>query len=291
MGNYDELETFMLKDHGDRWEREWGHLIATDFPAYAVFWRRYIVPLTNRISATPSRSEREWTRLRPEVSERLEQMTMAHYSVFYYLARAANRISASDPPFPEDVFALLDASGDNLRLFFGIMREILGDLNQPSPVLPIQKPEFGPFFEVQKYRDTILHNPVLGHAVDRGLTRLPRAEVLGKLKGSWRAVAQLGPDQFVDSGDLYKRLLKEITGFLEEKWREIIGALDGVRDLEKFKKQWALQGFLPMAMQPMPNATVINPTSASEAQGSGIAASPTANVPVLPDSTQGDKTG
>ena len=97
--------------------------------------------------------------------------------------------------------------------------------------------------------------------MDRGASQLPRRAALDSVKLSWRAVARLGPDEFVDSRELYKRLLAEITTFLEAKWRQIIAALDAVRDGEKFKKQWALQGLLPIAGPPKPIASVLNPLS------------------------------
>lgn len=265
MSDYQALEQFKLETHGDRWEQEWWPLVKNDFPAYEIFWQRYVVPLTNRICG-PQMSEREWTRLRPGVSDRLERMTMFHYSVFYNLARATERVRKTSQLFPEDVFALLDTCGDNLIPFCRTILEILGDFGRSIPRgLPTQRggEELAPFLEVQEYRDAILHNPVLGHAMDRGASQLPRRAALDSVKLSWRAVARLGPDEFVDSRELYKRLLAEITTFLEAKWRQIIAALDAVRDGEKFKKQWALQGLLPIAGPPKPIASVLNPLSAS----------------------------
>ena len=49
MGNYDYLDGFNLASHGDHREQEWVSVIAEHFPVYEVFWRRYVVPLTNRV--------------------------------------------------------------------------------------------------------------------------------------------------------------------------------------------------------------------------------------------------
>src|SRR4029077_9375151 len=92
MDEYDGLELFSLKNHGDWREVELGPLIQEAFPAYEIFWRRYIVPLTNRVDPAIPPDTPKWIRLRPEVSNTLEWMAMCHYSVFYYLARARKRM-------------------------------------------------------------------------------------------------------------------------------------------------------------------------------------------------------
>jgi len=260
MGEYDNLEKFGLKQHGDHWEQKWAPLVSQDFPAYEVFWRRYIVPLTNRIDPAISPSNRNlWIRLRPSISESLERMTMQHYSVFYYLARATERIQSVDSPFPEDVFALLDACGDNVLLFFKSISSFLSDSGRPVPQLPMnakalidpsEKPGtgscYGGFVAVREYRDVILHNPVLGRSMNRNRTFLPRSETLKTIKSSWRKAADLPSDRVVDLQSLFLGLREEITGFLQKNWQILIGAFDEIRESQKFKNRYKMAKFLPV---------------------------------------------
>jgi hypothetical protein len=122
-----------------------------------------------------------------------------HYSVFYYFARAVHRLRSEEYVYPEDVFFLLDSCCDNVREFFVKTKQLIKRINGQVPPLPIQKKEMyleegrgkrlkeeqrGCFVEVQRYRDAILHNPVLGRAVDVGPELLPRREFLDRVKCS-----------------------------------------------------------------------------------------------------------
>src|SRR6267143_1825515 len=129
---YENLERFSLSSHGDNREKPWAKYLLPEFPGYEVFWRRYVVPLTNRIDPQVSQSNNPnlWIRLRESVSSRHERMVMHHYSVFYYLARAMERIRMEQSAeLPEDIFSLLDACGDNVNAFFNSIREILRDFD------------------------------------------------------------------------------------------------------------------------------------------------------------------
>jgi hypothetical protein len=263
MGDYDNLDKFTLAKHGDRWEQRWAALLQPHFPAYEVFWRRYIVPLTNRIDpsiSTPQNAD-FWIRLRDPVRDVQEQLAMSHFSVFYYLARATARIHEETAiECPEDIFALLDACGDNVRAFFKSIRKVLEDFGYSIDFLPFQKKEMctqkdlaklarfrGAFVEVEAYRDTILHNPVLGRIVGDSGERLPERQYLKQVQKSWKTVENLPANAFVDTTELFSRLHGEITAFLQEKWTRIIEELDGVREQNKFKQQWSLEErFLPI---------------------------------------------
>ena len=59
-------------------------------------------------------------------------MAMAHYSVFYFLGRAAKRLSEEHLAleYPEDVLFLLDSVGDNCKRFLQAMNRIGEDCGQ-----------------------------------------------------------------------------------------------------------------------------------------------------------------
>jgi hypothetical protein len=301
MGIYDNLDKFNLIFHGDRREQEWGSVVLQRFPAYETLWRRYVVPLTNRIDPDFSFSgDRDtWIRLRDNVRSACEKMAMHNYSVFYYLARATKRIHSGQGEFPEDIFSLLDACGDNALAFCKAMRAILNDFGASVDFLPRQKNELcsiselskdkplrGGLVEVQEYRDTILHNPVLGRGIQVSREFLPKREFLQKVQLSWTEAARLKPEQLIDSEQLFSRLLDETAMFLQETWGSVIRELDAVRDTDKFKKQWALdQRFLPVAA---PQVIVSTTQPFTVSGGHSIPYSPTAVMPVTLSSASSD---
>lgn len=267
MGSFDNLDGFTLADFGDHHEQRLWTFLSASFPAYEIFWRRYVVPLTKRIDPNISfPQDRDlWIRLRSDVHDKQEQFGMHHYSVFYYLGRTAERVSLGEDEFPEDVFSLLDACGDNALAFCGLAREILPDFGLSIDFLPVRKDQLccssdrlkpsqhrGGLVEVQEYRDTILHNPVLGRGIQTSRQFLPKREYLEEIKLSWRKAERLTAEQMVESKLLYARLLHETSSFLQETWEILIQELDTVRDGDKFRKQWSThEQFLPVAAAPI----------------------------------------
>ncbi len=293
MGCYDNLDKFNLASHGDHWEQKLGFLGLKYFPAYEIFWRRYVVPLTNRIDPEISLSTNRdlWIRLRDNVGQKHEQMAMCNYSVFYYLARATERINSGKTECPEDIFSLLDACGDNALDFCIVMRKILKDFGAKVDFLPQQDNDLccmrersngnklrGGFVEVGDYRNAILHNPVLGRGIQVSREFLPKREFLAKGKITWREAARLTRDQLIDSEQLYSKLLGEIESFLQETWGGVIKKLDALRDIDKFKKKWMLdERFLSIA----PPEIIASTNQPLAASGSfPTPCSPTAMMPV-----------
>jgi hypothetical protein len=280
---FENLDGFKLADFGDRHEQRLWSLLSADFPAYEVFWRRYIVPLTHRVDPIFSfPGDRDsWIRIRPDVSARQEQLAMHHYSVFYYLGRATERVKSGQCEFPEDVFSLLDACGDNAFEFIRVAREILQDFGISIDSLPLRKDQLccladrqkatklrGGLVEVQEYRDTILHNPVLGRGIQTPRQFLPRREFLKEIKLSWLKAERLNSEQLIETKSLYTRLIGEIASFLEETWEALIQKFDSIREQDKFRKQWSIrEDFLPIA--PAPALSMVGrPTADSSAVSS-----------------------
>jgi hypothetical protein len=110
---------FSLLHNGDRYERLWWPLIEREFPEYERFWVRHIVPLTNRIDPQVGHSDSKCIAFREDlnVSPHLESMAMAHYSVFYYLARATLLVCYEPRLYVEDAFGLLGTTVYNFKRF------------------------------------------------------------------------------------------------------------------------------------------------------------------------------
>jgi hypothetical protein len=63
----EKLDKFNLEDHGDRHEHERWPLIRDRFGNYEIFWRLYVVPLTNRVLAPVAGPDRSWVRVRRDI--------------------------------------------------------------------------------------------------------------------------------------------------------------------------------------------------------------------------------
>jgi hypothetical protein len=269
------LDCFSIALHGDRREQLWWPLLSDSFSNYELFWRRYIVPLTFRIDTSISPRSSTWIRFRPEISRDVEQLGMRHYSVFYWTARAIYRVMKETAwmEFPEDVLSLLDSANDNVELF---SKSLVGIARRTGTALPMLRGQFprtyaSVFETVRKYRDTIVHNPVLGRTSESPRELLPKQSRLGDVKDSWRAAELLGPKEFIATSDLILRIANEYVAALQDLWREVLDALACSSFDEKYIRVMNLSRFEPIS------APTITSKCATVAQS--IAASGTYTTP------------
>ena len=77
---------FNLCDHGDPYEKLWWPLLQLELPQYQGFWKRHIVPLTNRIDPETNMDENKRIAFRddPNIDADVVQTAMAQYSTFYF---------------------------------------------------------------------------------------------------------------------------------------------------------------------------------------------------------------
>jgi hypothetical protein len=109
-----------------------------------------------------------------------------------------------------------------------------------------------PFGEISSYRDTFLHNPVIGRGVGVEKTYIPKwsanksASPLERAKTSWRAAEQLSQGDMISSDELLDRLIREVGSTLERCWHTALS--DVVRDpfLQKMVKVTGLADYLPV---------------------------------------------
>jgi hypothetical protein len=268
MSDFDNLEKYKLLLHGDPKERTWWPLLSNDFSEYEIFWRRYVVPLTNRIDPAVPEGDEQKIRFRALHSE-YEKMAMTHYSVFYFLARATQKLNSERLEFPEDTLFLLDSCLDNAQAFFKAILVVVADLGG-SLHLPTQSPaKSSDLGAIRAYRDVLLHNPVIGRVMQPdGEEFLPRLETLDEVKESWKKAFRLSPEQLVSSKVLLSDLRRVLIAYLRQNWAQIIEVLDQLREGGKFRKALKLDGLLPVGspdllvrgrMPPMASP-VISPT-------------------------------
>jgi hypothetical protein len=265
MDELNGLDRFDLAAHGDLQERESWPLLSGRFPSYELLWRRLIVPMTSRIDRGVDPSSDRWIRFRPDVPERYEQLSMAHYSVFYFLGRALERISVEQTAFehPEDVLFLMDSVGDNFKSFLKAMNAIGNDCGNKNKVF---EPKFinqfpkayPPFAEISAYRDVLLHNPVLGRGVEEGKVYLPKwsdnksKSPLDQVKTSWIKAGKLLWEDRVSTTDLLERLVAEVCCLLENSWKQALEAVKQPLFEEKMVRVLQLRKHFPLTAPGQP---------------------------------------
>jgi hypothetical protein len=253
-----------LLKHGDRSEREFWPLLAGRFPSYELLWQRLIVPLTHRIDPHASGDQKKWIRLRADVPNAYEETAMAHYSVFYFLGRAVKRISEDKTALnhPEDVIFLLDSVGDNLKSFLLKMNKLGGDSGRKVFDMDCsQFPKgFFPFDKISNYRDILLHNAVIGRAVDVENTFLPKwaadktKSPLERAKKSWYAAEQLKRDDWISTTELFNDLIEEVCQTLEKLWQRAIEVVSTKPFRNRMERVIRLADYSPISFV-FPSAT------------------------------------
>jgi hypothetical protein len=250
--------------YGDRHDREFWPLLSNRFPSYEVFGRLLIVPLTNRIDQKVVYDPDKWIRFRPNIPERYEQTAMFHYSVFYFLGRAVNRLVSERKmaaEYPEDVLFLLDSVGDNFKQFRRAMDDLGSDCGCKVFGASVNSKEPDPFTEISDYRDTFLHNAVIGRGIAVEQTYIPKwnadrssSSPLEQAKKSWRTMERLSPDDLVRTNDLLERLIDDVCSTLETAWVRAIDVVKRPTFDQKMKKILGLSDRLPLAVCTVPAA-------------------------------------
>jgi hypothetical protein len=256
MIDWNSLDRFDLGLHGDRHERELWPLVSGYFPSYEILWRRLIVPLTFRIDRrAASGTAQAWIRFRPGIPKKYQQAAMAHYSVFYFLGRAATRISEGGKAleYPEDAFFLLDSVGDNLKSFLSRTQDIAKDCGIALFEGWKQFPKgFDPFVEISDYRDVLLHNAVIGRGVGVDKTYIPKwtsdrsSSPLERAKSLWSQAEALSRDELTTTQELFGRLLPETGELLESLWKQALAFVETAQFQDKMRRVLNLGDYFPL---------------------------------------------
>ncbi|HTW46172.1 MAG TPA: hypothetical protein VMD58_11545 [Acidobacteriaceae bacterium] len=247
-----------LLNHGDRSEREFWPLLADRFPSYEILWRNFIVPLTHRIDSLSANDPKKWIRLRTEIPVRYEQTAMAHYSVFYFLGRAVKRLLEEKAVLnhPEDVLFLLDSVGDNFNSFLSKMNDLGTDCGcRVFEVEGLQFPkDFYPFNKISDYRDILLHNAVIGRAIEVQQMFVPdwnpdkNKSPLERVKNSWRAAEMLKQDEWISTKKLLDDVIEDVCTTLERFWKQAIETVEGMSFLSKMNRVIRLEDYGPLSL-------------------------------------------
>lgn len=246
---------YSLLEHGDRYERLWWPVLRNDFPEYECFWINHVIPLTNRINPEIPETDPKWIGFRddPKISDDLEAMARAHYSAFYFLARASLLIGYEPHIYFEDAFALLAAATENAHQFVKVwQRGLTNDLKLSSPSLcKIKISSWPAVINIQRYRNVLLHLPLLGRAHYLGAEFLPQEQFLPKLdrrgradrskaEGGWRALQKLPSTDFVEGRGLLTKLRAELIKSLREAWGILSEIADKASETKEYRHLYNL---------------------------------------------------
>lgn len=182
-----------------------------------------------------------------------ERFAMSHYSVFYFFARATARLAChhDEDQLANDVFYLMGTSLDNVKTFLKQLHHLdLIDGSFPFTD-PKQDNKFPGLREIADYRNALVHDPVLGRAVDRGVEMMPAHDELSKASKSWLYCESLPTEKLINTRTLIKRYRLRYAVYLDTRWRDILSLLDKSR--EKFVRRLLLPIPVGVSGQFVPN--------------------------------------
>ena len=162
--------------------------------------------------------------------------------------------------YPEDVLFLLDSVGDNCKRFLSVANRIGDDCgHKVFDASVAQFPKgFSPFKEISDYRDTLLHDAVMGRGVGIGKIYIPKWNIdkftspLERARRSWRDAERLPAANLVSTKDLLERLINETCCTLELLWQQGIRSVTSTAFQTKMSQVTRLVGHFPLKVQPPP---------------------------------------
>jgi hypothetical protein len=103
------------KEHGDRFEREYGHFLMDNFPNCEVFWKKFVVPFTKRIEGYPNQIIQS-TEVRQGIDSRIEDIANSHYSMFLNLVFAHLHLETKTLSSLESIYTHLGSACDLVEM-------------------------------------------------------------------------------------------------------------------------------------------------------------------------------
>jgi len=126
---------YTLAQDGDDLERRFWRLLSDHWPNYEVLWQLFIAPMTMRVY------DRRNVALRAGIDSCLEQMCMAHYSIFYHLASAHELLfrrqrEAELPQHYDDIFFHMSAATEMVERFLLSLCKLQWRIERQQPPDP-----------------------------------------------------------------------------------------------------------------------------------------------------------
>jgi len=244
---------FNLFTNGDAFEQKAYNLFLEEkFPSYEIFWKKFIVELTNRPADVHTKTDVELKKLFPtesleKIHERIVILQL-HYSAFRMLFKAYEYIQKADKDLGavESIFSGLYSTLD-------ISAEMFGRYEKIKNNLPVTVDPFDPKISVQNsfkirkkwqrenvypkhiqdirnYRNLMLHGQMFGSMATAaaGLLILPKPSEIEKYL-DWRSIGasfhspQVNSlDDFQHTRNIAEPAFDAVIEFLEDEWRRNI---------------------------------------------------------------------
>ena len=102
-------------EHGDRFEREYGHFLSGNFPNCERFWRIFVVPFTKRINGYPTQINPSLD-IREDINPEIEDIANAHYSMYLNLVFAHLHLETKMISSLESIYTHLGSSCDLVEM-------------------------------------------------------------------------------------------------------------------------------------------------------------------------------
>lgn len=92
------LEKFNYENDGNQFEKENWHILKNKFPNLEIFWKYFIVPITNRIDPSIEKFDHCWPSHRVSVDNNIRKIGIEYYSIFYHLIFSQYYLNKDDKP-------------------------------------------------------------------------------------------------------------------------------------------------------------------------------------------------
>jgi hypothetical protein len=192
--------SYPLQQYGDDFEKKFYPYLHKGFPNYEVLWRRFIVPLTRReIDGS--------LQLKPGIDSLIEEMCMAHYSIYYHLGVAYERYNEPKLIYWEDVFFHLGTATEMVERFLFALAKIYEKVQKKDLLIRLTEEKYN---KTVKYREVNYRNQFQKFQERGELTSV----ILHKMKEVIDRLCTELKSKEVDEarGDFY-RLIEEIRKY------------------------------------------------------------------------------
>jgi|GEM_PF-3785394 len=248
---FSALEGLSLSRHGDALERFYWPMLAHAVPSYELFWKYFVVLLTNRVIPFAGFDR---VALRTGIPHQYQELLMANYTTFYHFAVAHELIVEGQRALesggfnhPELFFFSLKASLESCDVLREKALRLLAveAIKTRYPSLPEEAVN-----AIKTYRNVFTHRSLMGRGRQHGRPFIPKVEYLPQSRKQslmpWSETMALGQDGMTDSIALQEHLWTEISCYLNGTWQALAGNFAFLRNESSFISTTGLEDYLPI---------------------------------------------
>jgi hypothetical protein len=205
----------LLADEGDDLEKKYWPDLKPYFPAYEVFWQRYVYPLRSTGIVL----------LREGLDEDVEFVAILNFSTYVSIARGLSKIKERSEDFKyfEEIYAHLfraaELAADTIRRFALIYEQCLKKeiTIHTEKLVKVSGP-------LRLYRN-LIHGNILATIRDSGgRRRIPKADKLDDYVLWSRMRSSLHDSDFEDAERQLWSDFRSLCSALQDSWKEMCGA-------------------------------------------------------------------